>query len=146
MDRSFGSTLSDLRRDGDLSQRKLANDLHVSQALLSHYENGTREPGLPFLCRVCDYFGVTADYILGRTDERNAMFCGTKAIAEVNKALVSVGDTTVHDAAITYLDNAAKRVISLMALSGDEIELAEESAAMAAAELIIVRTVSGNAK
>ena len=35
-------------------------------ALLSHYEKGTREPGLSFVCRVCDYYGVTADYLLGR--------------------------------------------------------------------------------
>jgi len=66
---AFPATLSELRRKNGLSQRKAAEDLKISQALLSHYENGTREPGLSFVCRVCDYYGVTADYLLGRSKE-----------------------------------------------------------------------------
>ena len=66
MDRSFSQTLSALRRQRNLSQRAAAADLGISQPLLSHYEKGTREPGLNFVCRVCDYYGVTADYLLGR--------------------------------------------------------------------------------
>ena len=62
----FSEILADLRKRKGVSQRKAAADLHISQALLSHYENGAREPGLLFLCRACDYYGVTADYILGR--------------------------------------------------------------------------------
>ena len=67
MDRSFSQTLSALRRQRNLSQRAVAADLGISQALLSHYENGAREPGLQFVCRACDYYGVTADYLLGRS-------------------------------------------------------------------------------
>ena len=40
----------------------------MSQALLSHYENGVREPGLDFVRRACDYYKVSADYLLCRTD------------------------------------------------------------------------------
>ena len=65
----FCEILADLRKKKGVSQRKAAADLHISQALLSHYENGAREPGLPFLCRACDYYGVTADYILGRSPD-----------------------------------------------------------------------------
>ena len=36
---------------------------------MSHYENGAREPGLNFVCRACDYYGVTADYLRGRTED-----------------------------------------------------------------------------
>lgn len=64
----FAQKLSELRRLSGLSQRKTAADLKISQALLSHYENGAREPGLDFVCRVCDYYNVTADYLLGRTE------------------------------------------------------------------------------
>ena len=67
----FCEILADLRKKKGVSQRRAAADLHISQALLSHYENGAREPGLPFLCRACDYYGVTADYLLGRTDTVN---------------------------------------------------------------------------
>ena len=67
MERSFPETLSALRKGRNISQRQAAADLGISQALLSHYENGAREPGLSFVCRACDYYGVTADYLLGRS-------------------------------------------------------------------------------
>ena len=69
MERTFSETMSTLRRARGLSQRAAAADLLISQALLSHYENGAREPGLAFLCRACKYYGVTADYLLGLSDE-----------------------------------------------------------------------------
>lgn len=67
----FARTLALLRREKGVGQREAARDLNISQALLSHYENGVREPGLPFLCRVCDYYGVSADFLLGRTLNRS---------------------------------------------------------------------------
>ena len=68
-ERDFCAILARLRKEKGVSQRKAASDLNISQALLSHYENGAREPGLAFVCRACDYYGVTADYILGRTTD-----------------------------------------------------------------------------
>ena len=68
MARTFASTMSDLRKARGLSQRTAAADLHISQALLSHYENGAREPGLDFVCRACKYYGVSADYMLGLSE------------------------------------------------------------------------------
>ncbi len=68
MEARFSSVMSALRRERGLSQRRAAADLHISQALLSHYENGAREPGLDFVCRACDYYGVTADCLLGRSE------------------------------------------------------------------------------
>ena len=67
MERNFPETLSALRKGRNISQRQAAADLGISQALLSHYENGAREPGLGFVCRACDYYGVTADYLLCRS-------------------------------------------------------------------------------
>ena len=68
MKREFSQTMAELRRRRGLSQRTAAADLRISQALLSHYENGAREPGLDFLRRACGYYGVTADYLLGLSD------------------------------------------------------------------------------
>ncbi|GHU88628.1 hypothetical protein FACS1894202_05100 [Clostridia bacterium] len=56
-----------LRKEKAVSQRQAAAALDISQALLSHYENGAREPGLEFVCRACDYYEVSADYLIGRT-------------------------------------------------------------------------------
>ena len=68
-ERDFSQTISAVRKARGLSQRTVAADLNISQALLSHYENGAREPGLPFICRACQYYAVTSDYLLGLTDE-----------------------------------------------------------------------------
>ena len=67
----FSRTLSLLRQETGVSQRKAAAALGVSQALLSHYENGIREPGLAFVSRVCDYYRVSADFLLGRSSSRD---------------------------------------------------------------------------
>lgn len=82
--KTFAKNLSELRRRSGLSQRKAAADLKISQALLSHYENGAREPGLGFVCRVCDYYNVTADYLLGRSSNLN----GIDRSADVAKAFI----------------------------------------------------------
>ena len=72
MNRSFPEILSALRKERSINQRTAAQDLGISQALLSHYENGAREPGLGFVCRACDYYGVSADYLLGRSERPDA--------------------------------------------------------------------------
>lgn len=72
MERNFSHTMSELRRKRGLNQRAAAADLGISQALLSHYETGAREPGLEFVCRACAYYDVTADYLLGLSDQPNS--------------------------------------------------------------------------
>lgn len=68
----FPRLLTLLRKERGLSQKQAATDLKVSQALLSHYEKGIRECGLDFLLRAAEYYGVSCDYLLGRTSHRGA--------------------------------------------------------------------------
>ena len=68
MSAAFAFQLAQLRRAAGVSQRKAAADLQVSQALLSHYEKGIREPGLDFVVRAADYYHVSCDLLLGRRD------------------------------------------------------------------------------
>ena len=90
MTRGFSETMSELRRKKGASQRTAAADLGISQALLSHYENGAREPGLDFVCRACEYYGVSADYLLGRTDEPGGETAPRlRALAEELRALAA---------------------------------------------------------
>ena len=84
MPRKFCVTLSELRHARGLSQREVAEALHISQPLLSHYEKGVREPGLEFVSRACDYYGVTADYMLGRTQRPGAT---SAELAELHAAV-----------------------------------------------------------
>ena len=71
MNDNFSRVLALLRQEKGISQRKAAGELGISQALLSHYENGAREPGLEFVVKACDYYNVSADYLLGRTLTRD---------------------------------------------------------------------------
>ena len=67
----FPRVLTHLRKEAGISQKKAAEALGVSQALLSHYEKGIRECGLLFLVRAADFYGVSVDYLLGRSLEKN---------------------------------------------------------------------------
>lgn len=73
METDFSRTLALLRQEKEISQRRAAADLGVSQSLLSHYEKGVREPGLAFVRKACDYYHVSADYLLGRTLSRDGV-------------------------------------------------------------------------
>jgi len=66
----LATNLACLRKEKQLSQRQASAQLGVSQALLSHYENDAREPGIEFIIKVCDYYSVTADYLIGRSKDR----------------------------------------------------------------------------
>ncbi len=87
MARTFSETMSALRRARGLSQRRAAADLNISQALLSHYENGAREPGLGFVCRACTYYGVSADYLLGISDIPGSADKALRALSELGSGL-----------------------------------------------------------
>lgn len=140
MERSFGKVLSELRRARKLSQRKLASDLHISQALLSHYENDSREPGLPFVCRTCDYFGVSADFILGRTEKPQGSSNVPSSLEELGRCLIEINNLTAREAAQDYIDAAARRIVARLSGSIDELYLAEQNMKMSGAELQIIRT------
>ena len=67
----FPQILSKLRRTRGITQRKAAEELGISPALLSHYENGIRECGVDFLLILADYYSVSCDYLLGKSDIKN---------------------------------------------------------------------------
>lgn len=60
--------LKELRAKRNISQVKLAMDLDTTQNSISRYENGEREADYKTLIAIADYFGVSVDYLLGRTD------------------------------------------------------------------------------
>ena len=60
-----------LRKKRGISQLKRALDLHLNQNSISRYENGEREADYQTLISIADYFGVSIDYLLERTDNPN---------------------------------------------------------------------------
>ena len=60
----FGDILRDLLEEHDLSQRQLADDLHISSSAIGNYVRNNREPDYHTLKRIAQYFHVSIDYLL----------------------------------------------------------------------------------
>lgn len=119
MSADFGRILTLLRQEKGLTQRKAAVQLEVSQALLSHYENGAREPGFDFLIKAADFYNVTVDYLLGRTMSRERMsieLIPDAAAAKSNNLEGSVR-TTLQRKIIT---NTITMIFDLVSRSGKD--------------------------
>ena len=71
MNKDFSRNITFLRKEKKLTQKQAAEELGISQALLSHYEKGIRECGLDFVIKAADYYNVSCDYLLGRTADRD---------------------------------------------------------------------------
>lgn len=65
----FRERLRILRESRELTQSELGQVLRVSKQTISNYENGISAPDQETLGRLADYFGVSTDYLLGRTDD-----------------------------------------------------------------------------
>ena len=70
--------LRDLREDKDLSQADIAELLHTTQPQYSRYEIGERELPLRHLITLADFYAVSTDYILGRTQITKPYPCNSK--------------------------------------------------------------------
>ena len=60
--------LKEIRKSKGISQLKLAMDLNTNQNTISRYETGEREPGIHELIKIADYFNISVDFLLERTD------------------------------------------------------------------------------
>ncbi|MGN0522649.1 MAG: helix-turn-helix domain-containing protein [Eubacterium sp.] len=60
--------LRDLREDRDMKQADIAEFLGIQQTVYSRYERGFQNIPLEYLLALADYYGVSTDYILGRTN------------------------------------------------------------------------------
>ncbi|NHM28897.1 helix-turn-helix domain-containing protein [Desulfofundulus sp. TPOSR] len=65
----FGKRLRELREKKNLSQEALGKLFHLSQSMIAHYEAGRKQPSQQTLRQMADFFGVSIDYLLGRTND-----------------------------------------------------------------------------
>lgn len=101
----FNRIIKLLRKERGITQKQAAEDLGVSQALLSHYEKGIRECGLDFVVRVADYYNVSCDYLLGRSAERNGMMLSAEELPNPDK----MKDNVYHGSVLPTMN---KKLIS----------------------------------
>ena len=65
----FGERLKELRLERRLTQKELSELIGCAQSAIFYWENNNREPSVSFLKKLCLFFDVSADYLLGLEDE-----------------------------------------------------------------------------
>ena len=70
---TWGERLRQLRTEENLRQKDLANELNVNERTIQYYEANKHEPNMKLIRYACKRFNVSADYLLGLSDERKSL-------------------------------------------------------------------------
>lgn len=82
--------LRELRHNLNKKQKEIAQELNLSVQVYCNYENGLREPSFDTLTKLADYFDVSVDYLLGRTENKETV--STENLFKTKKAPESLSD------------------------------------------------------
>ena len=66
----FGTRLKELRKEKKLTQQELADKVDLVKGSISAYEKSLKYPSVEVLIKLCNYFNVSSDYLLGLSDEK----------------------------------------------------------------------------
>ena len=66
--KKFSERLTEVRKNKNVAAKNVAEALGLSKAAVSQFESGKNAPSVAVLCALADYFGVSIDYLVGRTD------------------------------------------------------------------------------
>ena len=108
----FHEILRKERTSLGLNQVEFAKIFNVTKQTVSNWENGNRNPDSATLSKMADYFEVTVDYLLGRTDERNLQVEKPKldeGITTINAKKINI-DEDLPDEAIDKINEYIKMV------------------------------------
>ena len=133
MNENFSRVLSLLRQEKGVSQRKAASELGISQALLSHYENGVREPGLAFVAKACDYYHVSADYLLGRTLSRDGSIIEAEELVDASEAKESLKGSIMAKLQKKLIVNTTSVLFDLLGQVGSKEAVTQAGAYLSSA-------------
>ena len=140
MNSDFPRIITFLRKERGLSQKQVAADLGISQALLSHYEKGIRECGLDFLVKAADYFEVSCDYLLGRTVQRRLASVSADDLPESDEIRHLKGNI-INQINKKLLMNTTTVIFDLLAQIGNKRLTNAVSNYLMSAEYQIFRTI-----
>lgn len=102
---NLGELLAKLRKEKNILQKEVAAYLNVTVATISNYEKGIHSPDYDTLIKLADFFDVSTDYLLQRTDYR-------ASISMLNKQLVS--NYTVSDLLNTVMELDQRNLKALL--------------------------------
>lgn len=92
-----------LRTTMGISQQKLANDIGISQQSINKYENHKVEPDINTLIALSNYFEVSVDYLIGKTDENNNRLIDSQSLLSRYSKLNHTEKICVDTLINTYL-------------------------------------------
>lgn len=144
MNTDFPRIITLLRKERKLSQKAAAAELSISQALLSHYEKGIRECGLDFLVKCADFYGVSCDYLLGRSPEQNGAVISVEEIPVEDK---SVKENVFKGSVLTSLNkklicNSLNILFDLLSKSNNKTLINEMSSYLMLSVYKMYRAIS----
>lgn len=103
---AYGKRIKKLRMQNEMNQKQLAEQLNISLSTLSSYELEKHAPPIETLISIADYFNVSTDYILGRTDNpvspitRAAFYYKSISLNDIERSLLHID----HESRATCLD------------------------------------------
>lgn len=100
----FCDVLKSLRKERGLSRQQVADILGVSKRTIESYEYGNREPNIEMLCKLADFYGVSIDYLLGRTGYKEPV------LTERDKAFLKAYESSPMRDAINTLLNIKSKI------------------------------------
>lgn len=140
MNNDFPRIISFLRKERGLSQKQVAADLNISQALLSHYEKGIRECGLDFLVKTAEYYDVSTDYLLGRTVQRKPASVNADDFPD-SEEIGHMKGNILNQVNKKLISNTTAVIFDLLAQIGDKQLTNSVSNYLMSAEYQIFRTI-----
>ncbi len=126
----FGIRFKEERKKKNLTQQGLASLFHLDKSSISKYENGHQMPEMETLINICDYFGVSVEYLVGQTDKREKVINKTDVnditnLTKIdNKKMVAIPVIGVIKAGIPML--AEENIIDFEYVHQEELQVGEE--------------------
>ncbi|KRL84564.1 MULTISPECIES: helix-turn-helix domain-containing protein [Ligilactobacillus] len=102
-----GQRIRDLRKEKRISQTELANVVHVSQQTVTAWENDKAEPSSSAISKLADFFGVTTDYLLGKTSTPQFT---AKHENDIQETLKNMIEGLTNDTSLAYLKNGSEEI------------------------------------
>lgn len=93
----IGEKIKELRKNSKITQEQLGNAIGVSKMAISYFEKGKKSPGRESLEKIADYFGVTTDYLLGRSEDPELNEEEDNVVSEEGKNIMSLIESLPED-------------------------------------------------
>jgi transcriptional regulator with XRE-family HTH domain len=118
----LGKKISYLRKERKLSQRELAKELNIGNSTLAMYELEKREPDFNTLQKIADYFDVSTDYLLGRTDIKKSELDNEEEEKDIEKVIdelleqdgLMLCGEAIDEEALILLRNSIRTTLEIM--------------------------------